>query len=331
MVKVLPAFRPNGAAFSIGSRRIMDVTLHIGAHRTATTTFQAYAALQSEALVAAGAAFWGPVEPRRGLFADSEAEGEDEVILRAGSRLQVMMAAARVRGLQRLLVSDADFLGTIGENLETGVLYPKAGARVARHVAAFEGQVQRIILCPRSLDVYWRSLVGFGVAQGAKLPDRERLAGIANGHRSWRDVITEIAQSVPDVALEILPAERFSARPDALLAAALDVDVPRNTDRTLRNRTPQLPELRRLLAERGEDGSILPFGMESWSPFTSEEYAALREAYADDMMWLIGGADGLATLTESFPRTRAATMLPVGAQSKGHGDEREERKMARPG
>jgi len=46
----------------------MDVILHIGAHRTATTTFQAWMLQNADALAAGGIAYWGPDRTRAGLF-----------------------------------------------------------------------------------------------------------------------------------------------------------------------------------------------------------------------------------------------------------------------
>jgi len=60
---------PCGAAFSRRVRAFMDVILHIGAHRTATTTFQKYMRSRSAEFAARGVAFWGPLRTRRGLFA----------------------------------------------------------------------------------------------------------------------------------------------------------------------------------------------------------------------------------------------------------------------
>ncbi|MEH6740708.1 MAG: hypothetical protein V7695_19510, partial [Sulfitobacter sp.] len=54
-----------------------------------------------------------------------------------------------------------------------------------------------------------------------------------------------------------------------------------------------------------------------WNPFNTEQAAYLREAYADDMMWLTAGADGLATLTEDPSRTRTGFSLSAGVLTKG--------------
>ena len=46
----------------------MEIVLHIGAHRTATTSFQAYMRGNAPGLVQGGVAFWGPLRTRNGLF-----------------------------------------------------------------------------------------------------------------------------------------------------------------------------------------------------------------------------------------------------------------------
>ncbi len=46
----------------------MRLILHIGAHRTGTTSFQSYMRRHSAELSDAGIGFWGPVRTRKGLF-----------------------------------------------------------------------------------------------------------------------------------------------------------------------------------------------------------------------------------------------------------------------
>lgn len=46
----------------------MDIILHLGAHRTASTSFQRYMRSVSDALAAGGTGFWGPGRTRKGLF-----------------------------------------------------------------------------------------------------------------------------------------------------------------------------------------------------------------------------------------------------------------------
>lgn len=330
-----PAFWPVGAVASHRVSCVMDVILHVGAHRTGTKTFQDYLRRHAEPLAKANVSYWGPGRTRRGLFTglgqNVDATTADEHVCRAEDRIRLQLAAARDRGLKTLLISDENMIGTIPDNIRTSSLYPTIGARMARYVRAFEAQLSTVIISPRSLEYYWSSALAYAVARGHAVPERDRLRAIAQSTRGWRDVIADLARALPTTQIRVLPFEHVSGRPEVLLEKGACVNAPLDTDRVWLNRTPTLPELRRVLAERGVAGSTLPFGMERWNPFTPEETAALRETYADDMMWLVAGADGMATLTEDQARTRAGKILPAGAQTKGHGDEQEERQLARPG
>ncbi|WP_298919817.1 hypothetical protein [uncultured Roseobacter sp.] len=335
MTLAIPSFRPVGAVAAHWVNCVMDVILHIGAHRTGTTSFQDYMRRHTEPLAAMGVGFWGPGRTRRGLFSglvpkDEVCTGRD-LRRQAEGRVQLQLAGARARGLSTLVVSDENMMGSVRENLRSGSLYPGIGERMTRFARAFEGQVSTIMISVRSLELYWSSALSFGVARGYPVPDREKLRKIAQSRRGWRDVVTDLASAVPEADIRVMPFEKFCGRPEVQLSRGTGVLAPFDTDRHWLNRSPTLAELRRVLDERGDGGNILPFGMGRWNPFTPEDHGALREVFADDMMWLISGADGLATLTEDHDRKRAGKTLPSGAQIKGHGHELEERQMARPG
>ncbi|MCV3272952.1 hypothetical protein [Roseobacter sinensis] len=313
----------------------MDVILHLGAHRTGTKTFQDYLRRQAETLNTAQTGYWGPGRTRRGLFSGLVSKTRTakarDLSRRAEARIQLQLSAAQARGLRMLLISDENMIGSLKDNIRTGSLYPDIGARMACFARALDGQLSTVILSPRSLEYYWSSAIAYGAAHGHPIPDPDGLRKIAQATRSWRDVVTDLAAAMPGTEIRVMPFEAFAGRPNALLEHGVGVAAPRDADRVWLNQAPSLPELRRVLADCGADGSALPFGMGRWNPFTPEETAALREAYADDMMWLVAGADGLATLTEDRARTRAASSLPAGAPTEGHGNEHKERQMARPG
>lgn len=310
--------------------RVMDVVLHLGAHRTGTTSFQDYMRRHLAPLEAQGVAFWGP---RRRL------EGLHETILfsdaarrrAAATRIQAKLAQVADRGMQTLVVSDQEMMGTVADNVDAAQFYPEAGARVAAFSAAFGGQVTTVMLSPRSLDGYWASALAALVFSGHSIPCRETLHQIVLARRGWRDVIRDIAAALPGADIRILPFETYAGRPDALLSAGLDCAAPFDRARGWLNRAPTLPDLRRALADKPRPGPRLPFGMGRWNPFTTDEYAALRELHADDMMWLTAGADGLATLTEDRRKDRAGPTPSLASLKKGRSDEHEERQMARPG
>ena len=324
MKEVILASWPNGAApWKRLGQRLMDVILHLGVHRTATTTFQHYMRDHVDDLVGQNVGYWGPQRCRKsvfpGLFRSVLGQKGRNVAQRAEGRIRMFSQQAQSRGLQELLVSDENLLGNCAQNLRFERLYPGAGERVARISAAFGGRLRRIVLSIRSPELFWASASALAVSRGHPVPSAVRFAAISEGRRTWRDVITDLACAAPGAEIKVLPFEAHAGRPDVVLHAALGRDAPRDDRLRWLNRSQDLPALRATLAQHGADSNQLPDGVGRWQPFTDEQIARLRENYADDLHWLTAGADGLATLTEDAHLTRADTSLPTGAMTKGQG------------
>lgn len=327
MTGVIPVSWPTGAAlWTRLGHRLMDVILHLGAHRTATTTFQHYIRDQMEGLTGQGVAYWGPKHTRRsvfpGLFRPAIGTKGRNLARRAEGRVRMFCQQAQSAGVQQLLVSDENLLGTCHQNITAARLYPGAGERTARVSAAFGGRLRRIVLSIRSLDLWWASAAALTVSRGHAVPSARTLSAIAANRRTWRDVITDLACAAPGAEIEVMPFEAHAGRPDAVLRAALEHDAPPDAKLRWLNRSPDLHALRATLTLEGADPGALPDGQGRWQPFDAAQAAALRESYADDLHWLTAGADGLAQLTEDRHPTRADTSLPPGAMTKGQGHDK---------
>ncbi|MEY8841023.1 hypothetical protein AB9K41_18505, partial [Cribrihabitans sp. XS_ASV171] len=238
----------------------------------------------------AGTGFWGPYRTRAGLFRGL-GEGE-RPHRRAVGRVQLNLRGSERRGIERLVVSEENILGAMRVNLREAMLYPQAAERVARHARAFGPALTDIVLNIRSPELYWASVMGFALARGYGIPDAAFLDRIAHDRRSWREVIAEIACAAPGARLWVLPFETFAGRPEAQLAAITGRPAPKTHSRGWCNRTPRLPQLRETVV--AEIAAALPEGEGRWMPFDAGQVATLRERYADDLMWLAGGADGCA-------------------------------------
>lgn len=317
-----PAIRPFGAApLAQAAQALMDVILHLGAHRTGTTTFQHYARDRTDALGQHGIGYWGPVRVRRSVFPGLFRSGPTPVSRRAEGRVQLLTANAEARGLEKLLVSDENMPGTCQMAFRQATLYPAAGDRLARLGAAFGGRVTRAVLSIRTLDLWWASAAALTLARGHRVPDPDRFARIAQSSRSWRAVITDLACALPDTEICVMPFERFAARPQAILQQATDLALAPDSQTGWLNRSLPLERLRDSLTERGSDPSVLPQGQGRWQPFTASQVTRLRETYADDLLWLAAGADGLARLTQDDTRKRAGPSLPAGPITKGQAND----------
>lgn len=296
MIALFPVKRPTGAATILGGLLgAMDILLHCGAHRTGTTSFQKYLREGREALKADGTWFWGPRRLRRGIFAGLFSDEAHRTALRVTDRLHFIRGA----GAKRLLVSEENMLGAPKACLRRTAIYPDAGFRISRLKHVFGGTIDRIVLTIRPQELWWSSVAAFAVSRGASVPTARVLDRIAFSPRTWRDVVTDIARAAPNVPVTVVPFDVAAKRPDWLYSVTTQRPAPLINNDYCVNASPTLQELRAMLQQRQTD-EVLPFGEGRWNPFNKNQRAALREAYADDIMWLKSGANGLATLTEEI-------------------------------
>ncbi|MEM8694283.1 MAG: hypothetical protein AAGG57_20765 [Pseudomonadota bacterium] len=333
-----PRHGPVGAALCDIVRLSMKVVLHLGAHRTASTSFQAYLNHNVDELSCWGVGVWGPRRTRKGLLSGVMPRmgfgAEVEQFRRARGRIMMHLDQEAQLGRNTLVVSDENMIGTTRDNLRRGLLYAGIGERMARYAAAFGERLSHVILSVRSLDQYWASAAAFGTGRGHPLQDEDKWAGIATSRRGWRGVITDLACALPDIDIHVMPFEHFAGRPDQMLGIGVDCIAPEKGCDTWLNNAPRLEDLRPLLAERGDRAAALPRGTGRWMPFTAEQRAALKMRYAEDMSWLRAGADGLATLKQDPDREKAgktADVIHPNMTDRGRPHGFEERQMARPG
>lgn len=281
----------------------------------------------SQPLAASGIGFWGPFRTRNGLFhgiqpGPARITGRN-LARRARGRLQIQLDNCRGKGVHQLLISDENMLGSTRENLRLGDLYNGVGERMARFAQAFDGTACDVALSIRSLDGYWASALAYAVARGHPVPSAAQLHRLVQAPRSWRDVITDIACAMPDARLHVLPFETFGTRPEAALAALTGAEAPRTHARVRLNASLCLQDLRASVP--GAVAAALPQGSGRWRPFDDTQAAILRERYADDMMWLAAGADGIASLVQDPDKLAAGLNPPRIDLTRGRPDDKQRR------
>lgn len=247
----------------------MEVILHFGAHRCATTSFQAYLACNAAALDRQGVAFWGPEITREtALRALKSITPQDR------AALNDKMDKLQAQGTRRLIISDENFLGFMRQNLMTGELYPDATQRARMVADVFGNRVSGIALNIRALNTYWVSVLAYAERNKTDFGPHIRWAKFAQHPRSWREVVTDLAQVFPEIPLYVLPFEDFAGHPDAQLGALLDMAAPQaGADIWL-----------------GKDRKASVDG-----PNGAQEFRLMAK-FADDLSWLAAGGDGLARL-----------------------------------
>ena len=315
----------------------MDITLHLGAHRTATTSFQNYMRQNAADLRRQRIGFWGPRRTRAGVFTgvlphhgQPFAEGAFDA---ARSRILRAIDRAEASGLRHLIISDENILGAPSRNVWQGALYRDAGERVERVVRAFSGRVDRVVMTVRPQQDYWPSVIADAVHRGHPVPMAALLGRIAGSGRGWQDVVRDLAHAQTGETQILLhgtpPEETFRALTGGM------AEAPQAHRHHHLNGAPGRAEIREALTERGADASAVPSGDGRWQPFDEAQTASLAEAWQDDAFWLAAGAEGLATCrpaatiedTKTHRPDRAGFHLPPGLLGRGHPNGIEKRRM----
>ena len=309
----------------------MRIVLHLGAHRTATTTLQRTLVDSHLALQGAGLSYWGPKRLRGGLF---DGLYQDGPVLpprkpgRAKGRIALQLAQAADSGAKALVISEENMLGTMRQIVQAQRLYPGAGTRVARFAEAFGGQDVTLGLSIRCYDAFWASVLGWRMRRGGPLPLPALCDRLVTQPRRWRHVIADLAQAVPQARILVWTHEAMAGRPAELIGTLAGRSVTlKGADRWC-NPGARLSDLRAYLDDIGADPALARGAAGRFMPFDAEHRAALRAQYAEDLAWLADGAGGLAT---HIDEDGATTPRPTG-QGRGPTDDRDHAwRLAQPG
>ena len=311
----------------------MKVILHIGAHRTAATSYQHYLAENASRLHLRGLHAIGPGDTcdtlMSGISAECDAcpaQGRPD---HSSRRIERYLSRLSRDHVTHLLISDESLAGSVRRNLHQHGLYKDLGERMTRLHMAFDGRIDRVVLCIRSQEGLWASALASSMAHGHRLPDPDVLERLSRAPRSWRDVILDLACALPGVEIQVMPYEIFGGLPERLLEHMTGLgEMPRFHARAWLSKSPNRERLRQILACRGDERVKTLAGAGRWQPFGSDQIAALREAYADDLFWLRAGAEGLARIVEETGPVRTGDHPAPDLTTRGRSDGTEERHLA---
>ncbi len=309
----------------------MDVFLHVGAHRTATTSFQRMMGASRDALLGEGIAYWGPKRTRGGLFNGFGDEPLAELLpwqarrlKRRVGRVKLAIAVLADDGCDRLVVSEENMLGTLRPCLAQAALYAHARPRLQQFSEAFGSRCRRVAIGIRCYDRFWASALGFSLGRGGPAPTKSVIGKIMAQPRRWRDVIQDVSRAFPEAEIVVWTHEALSNRPDAQAEALLGTPPPPLKHAyDWHNTIPSPAHLRELLMDRDEDPGLIKETGGRFMPFAALERATLRAQYAEDLAWLRSGADGLARYIDD-----PATDWGARGQGRGRSYDGENRRLA---
>lgn len=281
----------------------MDVILHIGAHRTATTALQHHLSVHRQDLADAGIGYWGTKITRGGLFRG--AIGGSMPVLpwqerRFAGRCAMRAEAARQSGMSKLIISDENLLGSLRGALEDTRLYGDAGRRVTAYAKGFAGHRLTIALCVRDYADWWTSALAFRLVRGGPLPRTAMREHLVTQPRRWRTIVEEIAQLLPDAHIIVWTYEGLAQSPHRIIEEWTDFATPA-LKASWRNVRPTADTLRQLMVDCDVDPEAFQWPQAQFDPFAADEACALIAQYDEDLAWLANGAGGFADFIDAAP------------------------------
>lgn len=298
----------------------MDVVLHIGAHRTASTALQHHLSLNRAEMADAGVVYWGPKIARGGLFRG--AIGGVEGVMawqerRFAGRCAMRADAVRKTGATHLLISDENMIGSLRGTLEHTRLYADAGRRIAAYAHGFARHRVTVGLCVRDYADWWTSAMAFSLLRGGPLPRTDLREHLVTQPRRWRHIVEEIARVLPDARVAVWNYEASADVPHLLLEE-LTGHASSPSDAAPRNPRPTAAVLHELMVDCDIDPAQFNWPEGRFMPFAPHETEALDAQYQEDLAWLRAGAGGFADYIDApLAKTEAQTALGRGTPDDG--------------
>ncbi|WP_299970716.1 hypothetical protein [uncultured Roseobacter sp.] len=275
--------------------------LHLGAHRTGTTSLQRFLRQNADVLKDADIRVLSPPDSRQGTFTD----------------LVSRWVTCEPSGPRtRLVVSEENVLGTMGHNISTGILYPNAKENLRSLAAVYRPDV--ILLSVRELADYWTSAILYSLCRKEiRFPSASQLGRICEGARSWKNVVEDVQSVFPQARLVVREFAHLQDNPKRFLRVATQWQdlAEAKLNRQPRNAGPGEDAVISHLLDSGDFDGLARLGRTRESRvFSDAQRQQMDAAYQSDLeaLWRLLGP----SLLESREHPRGAAAKPASKPAK---------------
>ncbi|KPQ07259.1 MAG: hypothetical protein HLUCCA12_05465 [Rhodobacteraceae bacterium HLUCCA12] len=203
----------------------MQIILHIGAHKTASTHLQLALAHRRGALGRGGTALFLPGDLRKdGLRLQNYLGLEPSAASAAEHGAQIRAAfATAARWADRLVVSDENILGALYNPgvFREGTLYAHAGARLALLAATLPDGPVTVALALRNPAGYLTSVYSQWLMSGRVMPFDRFLGAVDPAALRWSGLVERLIDAMPGLRLAVWRYEDYPAVAPAVLRGLL--------------------------------------------------------------------------------------------------------------
>lgn len=270
------------------------IHLHLGAHKTATTYIQAQLGHNAGTLAADGVA----LVPMR------QFRSWRRSLLRIGARLlgpshskfDRRLRQWNQRRLETCVISDENMIGTCGDIVSSGTLYPKLRAKLGAISGMLSAHPVRLFLSIRCYASFYAAAYCEALRYGTGSSAETFKQRLDPDRRRWRDVLADIAELFPASAIVVWPYENFRQSEAEIFDALAGKEIAsklRLSGEVLR------PSLSQATVEEAQSlgrrfgwvvaGHMVPIlewrnsGNPPFDPWTNAERTELQRLYAGDL------------------------------------------------
>lgn len=291
--------------------QVLQVILHIGAHRTGTTTLQQAIQKNQYNLRQNGLTYWGPRTTRGGIFSGllRRAEVYEEadtiqMVKRNSGAIRMEMDRLQRQKQRSLLISEENIMGSMRNNLRDQVLYPGLRRRLVRFADIFGAHCGRVALTIRPYQDYWSSTMAYAIPAGHRAPDQHDLEQLTHQKRGWRQVIGDVSAAFPKAEIMVWEFDRFIGKSGTLfqmLTRGLRGPLRFQPFVEHHNASVHCAALRGVLLDRGDHAAAVRIraGDGRYMPFDTAQTAQMSARYQEDVNWLRFGAPSQVNFMES--------------------------------
>lgn len=237
----------------------MKVSLHIGAHKTATTFLQSALVRNAEALLAEGSGVLPLTELRAEVTKPLRPREDDPKRDFRRARAEACLGAHLARSdIDRLVLSDENLLGEPAEIVARGALYSDAQARLSALAPFLEGHEVTVFFALRNLGDFSRSIYCEALRwmTGEFIPAAQHRATWKEPEHSWVPVVEAIRASFPDANVVLWPHKLLRLHAALPLSAIADVDgMAWQMDKVFKRHSLGEAAVRRLMEVGAQEGT----------------------------------------------------------------------------
>lgn len=237
----------------------MRTIVHIGAHRTATTSIQTALNRNEELLNTNNIMAIHSLNARDSFFLSLKPLLDDSILDEdTHTNIQRMIDSVynSVQNYEVLIFSEENLIGAMESNLLNLEFYPKAMTQVSKFISLLPDEAE-IVISVRNYRTYFSSIYTYNFMKTIYQDFSHFKDHLLKMKRGWYDVVSEIRSALPNTKITVAPFEIYSKHHD-LFYALLGIPPTINLPTLKLNVTRSALALERLAQAMKSEGKLTP-------------------------------------------------------------------------